>query len=350
MTCDYKKEFDKLVNCKSLGFYNCAEKITIFLKNKTDNSVTNYFTILVFDERFAPDYKESFLTEKLISISDSISVGIIHDVISIEDAATYYDTLCDNLENNTVDIGQGTLNKASCEFLPKAFVPANSTKTPLINKVLKNNNINGSYIIEFFAVEKQPVTLLNQAQLKKLNDTIYEIIPIDLFTISDRIGNFIFQFPSINLKHHYKADKEGNLNYSICVDKRLSGNINYQLMCESMFDDNIIGYGVEKISSAENNIKIWIGDTGNIINTSIIDLNSGIFLTYQSTSFIQGFSFSLSLGTRFGRQREIYDSQNNIIAALDIVSNEKLDTQKNSPDKYMSIIERRQYKKGQMIC
>ena len=345
MTCDYKKEFDKLVNCKSLGFYNCAEKITIFLKNKADDSVTNYFTIFVFDERFAPDYKKSFLTKKLISISDSISVGIICDVISIEDAATYYETLCDNLENNTVDIGQGTLNKGPCEFVPKVFVPANSTKTPLINKVLKNNNINGSYIIEFFDVKKQPSTLINQAQLKKLNDTIYEIIPIDLFTISDRIGNFIFQFPSINLKHHYKADKEGNLNYSICVDKRLSGNINYQLMCESIFDDNIIGYGVEKILSAENNIKIWIGDTGNIINTSIIDVNSGIFLTYQSTSFIQNFHFSFSIGMRFGRQREIYDAQNNIIAALDIVSNEKLDGPQNSPDKYMSIIERRQYKK-----
>ena len=102
MTCDYKKEFDKLVNCKSLGFYNCAEKITIFLKNKTNNSVTNYFTIFVFDERFIPDYKESFLTEKLISISDSISVGIIRDVISIEDAATYYDALCDNLEINLI--------------------------------------------------------------------------------------------------------------------------------------------------------------------------------------------------------------------------------------------------------
>ena len=345
MTCDYKKEFDKLVNCKSLGFYNCSEKITIFLRNKTDASVTNYFTIFVFDERFAPEYKKSYLTKKLISISDSISIGIIRDVISIEDAATYYKALCDNLENNTVDIGQGTLNKGSCEFVSKAFIPANSTKTPPINKVLKNNNINGSYIIEFFDIEKQPLTLVNQAQLKKLNDTIYEIIPIDLFTISDRIGNFIFQFPSINLKHHYKADKEGNLNYSICVDKRLSDSINYQLMCESMFDDNIIGYGVKRISSTENNTKIWIGDTGNIIKTSIIDLNCGVFLTYQSTSFIQGFNFSFSLGTRFGRQREIYDFQNNIIAALDIVSNEKLDGPQNSSDKYMSIIERRQYKK-----
>lgn len=29
-----KNEFEKLLNCKSLGFYNCVEKITIFLINK----------------------------------------------------------------------------------------------------------------------------------------------------------------------------------------------------------------------------------------------------------------------------------------------------------------------------
>lgn len=76
-------------------------------------------------------------------------------------------------------------------------------------------------------MEKSCIACLNANQQKKISQVIYDIIPIDLFTISDRIRNFLFQFPSINLKLNYKADKEGKLNYSICTDNRLLHNVNY---------------------------------------------------------------------------------------------------------------------------
>lgn len=343
--CENQTEFKKLVNCKSLGFYNCAEKTTIFLTNKGIGSVSNYFTIFVFDEQKKPTYTTTCLTPKLISISDSVSLGIVREIISIEEAVKCFEALCANINNTTIDLGQGQLTKSVCELVPKVFVPKSSTKEPQINKVLKNNYFNGSYVVEFFDLEKSCLSCLNASQIKKTNEAIYDIIPIDLFTVSDRIGNFIFQFPSINLKLHYKANQKGELNYTIHTDNRLASDINYQLICESVYDDNVIGYGIAHISSTDNSINITVGDTSNVINTSVIDLNTNIILNRQSTSFIQSMTFTLSVGSRFGTQREMYDENKKTIRAIDLVSNEKIEIPKPKPEKYMSIVERRQYNK-----
>lgn len=346
MTLDkIKNDFEKLLNCKSLGFYNCVEKTTIFLINKKSNSTENYFTIFVFDERINPTYSKTNLTSELIPISDAISIGIIREIISIETAIKCFDALCENIGNGVVDIGQGQLAKSICELVPKVFVPKNSTQSPQLNKVLKNNYFNGSYIIEFFDVEKNCLSSLNANQIKKANEAIYYIVPIDLFAVSDRIGNFIFQFPSINLKHHYKGNQNRKLEFSIHVDSRLSPNINYQLICEAVYDDNVIGYGIERISSVDNTFEIALGDISQIINTSIIDLKDNLILSRQSTSLIHRINLSLSIGTHFGRQRELYDENHSVIAAIDLVSKEAIETPKKYPEKYMSVVERRRYKK-----
>lgn len=346
MTLDESKnEFEKLLNCKSLGFYNCVEKTTIFLINKKSGSTDNYFTIFVFDERLNPTYTTTNLTPKLIPVSDSVSIGIVREVMTIDTATKCFDVLCENIISSTVNIGQGQLSKSICELVPKVFVPKSSTKEPQLNKVLKNNFFNGSYIVEFFDVEKNCLSSLNANQIKKANEAVYNIVPIDLFTVSDRIGNFIFQFPSINLKHHYKRNHNGKLDFSIHTDSRLSPNIDYQLICESIYDGNIIGYGTEQVLSVDNSIEIALGDISQIINTSIIDLNANLILSRQSTSFINGINLSFSIGAHFGQQREIYDENQSVIAAIDLVSKEDIELPKSRPEKYMSIVERRRYGK-----
>jgi len=346
MTLDIRKnEFEKLLNCKSLGFYNCVEKTTIFLLNKESCSTDNYFTIFVFDERLKPTYTTTYLTPKLIPVSSSVSIGIVQEIISIEAATKCFDSLCENMTKSTVNLGQGQLTKSICELVPKVFVPQNSTKTPQVNNVLKNNFFNGSYIVEFFDVEKKCLSTLNSNQIKKANDAIYNVMPIDLFTVSDRIGNFIFQFPSINLKLHYKGNSNKGIDFSICTDSRLAPNINYQLICESIHDGNVVGYGTEQVLSVENSLEIALGDISQIINTSIIDLNANLILSRQSTSFINGINLSFSIGTHFGRQREIFDENQTVIAAIDLVSKEDMEIPKAHPEKYMSIVERRRYDK-----
>ena len=141
--CEIRTDFNKLVNCNSLGFYNCVEKTTIFLINKKSGSTDNYFTIFVFDERLNPTYTTTNLTPKLIPVSDSVSIGIVCEVMTTETAAKCFNALCENIIKSTVNIGQGQLAKSICELVPKVFVPKNSTKEPQLNKVLKNNFFNG---------------------------------------------------------------------------------------------------------------------------------------------------------------------------------------------------------------
>lgn len=117
-------------------------------------SPENYFTIFVFEEQINPTYEKTNLTTKLIPVSDNTSIGIVREIISIDTAIKCFDALYENISNSTVDIGQGRLSKSICELVPKVFVPKNSTKESQLNKVLKNNYFNGSYVIEFFDVEK----------------------------------------------------------------------------------------------------------------------------------------------------------------------------------------------------
>ena len=53
------------------------------------------------------------------------------------------------------------------------------------------------YVIKWVEdTDKTIKNMLNAAVLKKMTDIVYRVIPIDLFSVSDRIGNFVFQFPS----------------------------------------------------------------------------------------------------------------------------------------------------------
>lgn len=112
-----------------------------------------------------------------------------------------------------MDIGDGCLQIGRFEMVPKTFIPQNSKVEITMNKGLKNNFQNGSYILEFFDAEERVKNLFSKKELRKITETIFDCIPIDLFTLSDRIGNFIFRFPSINTRVTYETNKEENVLY-----------------------------------------------------------------------------------------------------------------------------------------
>ena len=113
--------YQKLSTCQSLGFYNCCEMTTVFLESKNEKTPYNLFTIFVFDER----------------------------------AKQCYDILREAVEaKECIDMGDGVLKIGHLEEVPPIFVQQNSTVEISLNKVLKNNFRNGSYLIEFFDIEK----------------------------------------------------------------------------------------------------------------------------------------------------------------------------------------------------
>lgn len=342
----YKKQFEELLNCETLGFFNCCEKITVFIYNKEKDETYNFFTILSFDECIEPQVGSKYLTDELIFIKKDISLGIIKTIETLEEAKQDFEKLCVSSKEDYIDIGQGKLEKGFCEILPKSFVQKDSTKKIIINKVLKNNFYNGSYFFEFFDVDKKVLTFFNSKQIKKITDKIYEVIPIDLFTVSDRIGNFIVQVPSLNVKMKYTTDeKEENLMYKISVDNRLKEKINFQLISESFHDDTVVGYGAKRCCKTENLVEFNFGDTSNMINSTLIDLDNNIILSRQETSFIRSFNFTMSVGTQYGEQRTILDKENKLVDIIDVVSKQNIDLKEPITHAYKNIIKRRQHKR-----
>ncbi|MFZ2731075.1 MAG: hypothetical protein WAZ24_11995, partial [Blautia wexlerae] len=197
----------------------------------------NVYTIFVFETRPNVEKSSERLLKKLKSITDTYSLGIQRKVLDVSEVRSIFELLCNSRDKKEVDIGDGRLETGYLEGVSKVFIQQDSTKEMLLNKVLKNNFINGSYILEFFDCDKKIVNVLNTVQFRKMTDTIFDAIPIDLFSVSDRIGNFVFQFPSTNVRVSYKKDDmERQLTYDVSFDKECESDDQFLVLSEGVFD------------------------------------------------------------------------------------------------------------------
>lgn len=277
------------------------------------------YTIFVFDERTVVKEKTENLLDRLIFITDVFSLGIQRKILPASEVRSIFELLCDSRNNQEVDIGEGKLQIGNLECVPKTFVQQNSTKTVLLNKVLKNNFKNGSYILEFFDTDKSIKKELSKDKLKKITDTIYHVIPIDLFSVSDRIGNFVFQFPSLNITSSYVTDKkEIQLTYRVSFDSECAEDDQFLLLSEGMMDDTIVGFGSAIFGKEGCNATFSVGDTSRICKTTIMDVKRQLILLMQETTFVRKFSTVLEVGMQYGKQRLIYDENGELSDAFEI--------------------------------
>lgn len=340
------QQYDELLACEKLGYYNSCEMITIFIIEKNTKYVYNFYTIFVMEERLTVGEECACLTSKLVSISERYSMGMQRKVQKVEKMRSIIQSLCESCESQSVDIGDGCLQIGKLEMVPKTFVPQNSTVEITMNKVLKNNFQNGSYILEFFDAEERVKNILSKKELRKITDAIFECIPIDLFTLSDRIGNFIFQFPSINTRITYELDKdESALLYKLDMDERLGEENHFILQAELMDDGNIIGFGIAECKKAEAKIPFQIGDTSPVCRTTLIDMDSQMILARQDTSFIKQIIFRMNFGMQYGEQRLIYNTEGEITNAIDMISGEDVRVGQTIIRSRENRIEKRQYRK-----
>lgn len=194
------------MNNTNIGTYNKCEIIEIFGFNKEKNEAFNIYTLIVFENTKQENMK-NMLTEKPQSFKghENISWGIQRRVIELEKAKKLYNEL---LEKNEYKIDK-FLNTGRLVLLPEQYVPPMESihKAIQINNILKNNFHNGSYILEFFNEEKKNVQFLldNPILLNNFSEQVSSILPIKIGTLSDRLGNIIFQLPINSIKIHHNA-------------------------------------------------------------------------------------------------------------------------------------------------
>lgn len=319
------QEYDSLISCKTLGSYNCCEMISAFLWNREKKTSHNVYTIFTLEERLTVEEISENLLPKLVNINPVYALGIQRKIMHVSAVRELYEQLCINRSSGETNLGEGKLQIGTLEGVPKTFVQQNSTKKIPLNKILKNNFRNGCYILEFFDVDKSVSSSLTADEFRKLTDTIYNTIPIDLFTISDRIGNFVFQFPSLNVNVSYHTDEsEQTLTYQVSMEHAGESQEQFLLLSECTMDNTIIGSGSTIFSKEGTEITFDMGDASRICKTTVIDLQRQLILSQKETSFIRQSSVILKLNPQYGKQRLIYDTDGNVMAAIDTNTSQKM--------------------------
>ncbi|MCK4440745.1 MAG: hypothetical protein KAU90_01980, partial [Sulfurovaceae bacterium] len=199
-------KFDFLLNQANIGIYNKCEVIEIFGFNKEKKEAFNIYTLIVFENTKQEDLKE-LLTNKLQPFKGfkNLSWGIQRRMADIDISKKLFN----KLEQENKFFIDKPLNVGELKLLQEQYIPARESMNSKIqlNNILKNNFHNGSYILEFFDEKKQNIDFLlnDPVLLNDFSEAVNSILPIKIGTLSDRLGNVIFQFPINSFSLSYKS-------------------------------------------------------------------------------------------------------------------------------------------------
>ena len=284
-------EVKKLLGNGVLGFYNSIEVTEIFAI-LPDGSIANIFTIMVAEKRNNVEYdKDSYLTDNLLTISPlkKWRFGIKRYVKKMENIFPILDSLSENgglVENGKIN---------SLDFCSKRFVAPDSFEEVPLNKILKNNFHNGSYVLEWFDHQKKSVYQLLETPslLQELSSKIQDYLPIAIAALSDRLGNFLLQIPSTVLQARFSSLQESNgLKCNIVwhpdAEKR-----DLLINCSLAEQDKLLeGYASKRLNKNDDNVEFDLGYQSAHIGVVWDEENEVILSATRPSSFIRTINMS----------------------------------------------------------
>ena len=210
-----EQDLQKLLNSKLLGAYNCVEVTEIFAITQKGEAPKNLFTLMVAENRSADTLKldkESFVTPKSgikVSLLKSWYIGIKTYLVSVEKAIEMFTDVENTHEWDSC--GQ-KVGASEYDYKKRTFTPPDSFHRVPLNSLLKNNFKNGSYVVELINQHKSDLSIFFEkpSALQELTDEILKYLPIDISSLSDRLGNIVFQVPikAIQTNISLQADSE----------------------------------------------------------------------------------------------------------------------------------------------
>lgn len=260
------ESFNDLIENGVIGFYNSCNVIQIFFIKRKDKSYINLYTIFTFEEKPFEKEQKTHITKKLIHISKDYSLGIDNHVFSIDKAKDIYDSL----NNKNFSEEEMIIKGESLKLIPTQYIMPN--KKSRLNKILKNNFFNGSYVIEFFEENKSGFKFLKEKSEKidKKFEEINNLIPINLKLMDDRFGNYIFQLPINILNSKISSnEKYDGIKIKFYWHELLEKPPNCFITTTAKIDDNYINTSCQNYKNKEieyiktgkenlnYNVKIW---------------------------------------------------------------------------------------------
>ncbi len=237
-----------------LGFYNCCE-VTEIVGFGPVVSPFNVFSIVVFEECFEQEERPRFLnSKKRIKIPQlrGYTFGVYR-----------YHVKTESLRDQVTDLARSTEWKLGgenlhlCPLVPTRpqFIPPDATEAVTLNRLLKNNFWNGSYILELFDNEKRYVQPLLEKppRLHELSEAIQQFVPLRLASVTDRLGNIIIQLPVRVLMSDFHFTNDVGMRVSLAWDKRAQPRP-CRVLSVMEFDGAIAGFGTSLAKEGASDI------------------------------------------------------------------------------------------------
>jgi hypothetical protein len=284
-----------------LGFYECCE-VTICCMIDRDNTTFNLFTILSFESsKMESRRKPIFRTKRNEWLSKNAHLAIVQYQVTIEEAKNILEQLCNNTTQIKTPLGLLIVGELIRE--PNAFVPVDSTVRIPLNRIIKNNFVGGSMVAEWHGKDNHATDILTDKERQQTVQRILEILPIDLKTISDRIGNVIVQFPS-QIAHCNLFGREEMVFCEVVFNERSKDLQRYVIHAYTDYDGVLI-YPSSGIKVSSHKMLILLKRTGGPYCISVLDIQNNIPILAQTTSMMDKIGTNIQLSSDIDSIRTI---------------------------------------------
>jgi hypothetical protein len=304
-----KRDYNLLSTDGIIGFYRECELTHIYLVESSSGTIHHYFALLSYEEFLEIDEtkKEERLTESLIVINKKYKLGITRMRIGKENAKDIFDQLCSgSLKFNKTNF----ILPKSIQLLPKTHVPTIwGDDSPILSRVLKPNFWRDRYILEFAGLEDPMSKILTADEFDKVNAEILSLIPIDLASIHDRIGSFIFQFPITLVSGNTEISPDWcKTLISITMHSDFKHQDDLCYLAKTSLDDVITGFHC--YSGNQKHIELALGDSNNL-ELKVFNKNNGLVYTNSRQNLLKNINTTFGIGLQNSEPRIFKDSLGN---------------------------------------
>jgi len=283
--------FNELTQDGNVGFYNKCESIEVFGFNNETKEAFNILTLIVFEDTEQDEAKE-LVTQKLNKFKGikHIKWGIQRRIISIGVAKKLFQSLQGNEFRIDKELKVGKLHISN-----KQYVQSDDTYVkPQLNQLLKNNFHCGSYIIEAFDNSKENIRFLLDApaSLNSFSESVSEILPISLGSVSDRLGNIIFQFPiNICKVKTCTLGQDKGFQLAFSWHPKITAEPQLQVVARNEFDDVVLNSLIKDI---ENNTPVLM-ETSNHVSLEVINQENNLIIHKEAFTTIKQIGVNMGL-------------------------------------------------------
>jgi hypothetical protein len=301
-------EINRLTQPGVLGFYTHFDVAEVFVTCPGEKTVRNVLSIWVAEERSAANVPPPHIQGKRIELASlkGWKFGLMRSVLPLsrlaEVVAAYWQNGIWQVADKVLEVGPLTPNAAR-------FVPSDSTECTPLNRILKNNFWNGSYLIEWVDTEKAALKPLldDPRALLELSSALSERIAISIATVSDRIGNIVVQLPVTVLIASFGS----NRGKDVTVDLAWHPNVTPRVLrasCEMRFDNMIAGYASAEASGNQAILQMPT-DIGEQRSVVWDDQNHVVLAATNGTQFFDSITMGLRVPHAEPRAFTLHDER-----------------------------------------